>query len=450
MRLTRRVFSDLAIWMILLGILVGLVFPVFMVQLGVPGSTAYSLRFVLSCMVAGMLAGVLNFILARTVVCSRLRILSGQMKHVEHSLLDITSNTGSAGCTPEKCAIVVDSDDEIGQSAAAFNSLVEAFQKVLTTQSAIQKFSEMLSSHLEISMLAENGLDQLLLHTGSAAGIIACESSGELKIAAVRGLREPLAVLASDHVRKVLMSGTDQLLIIPPDVHVEGVLTDFRPQEVTVVPITFKNAIQGIVILATAGSYTIEHRQRLQVFLQGLGLALNNAIIHERLQRLAALDPLTGLYNRRFGEGRLREEFSRAVRAGSPLGLLMLDIDHFKSINDTYGHLVGDRILKAVATAARGCLREGDILIRFGGEEFLAVLPAAAADDLIQIGERLRRSVEDLTTADGDRVIRVTMSLGGAAYPGLQVEKEEALVKLADEALYRAKYGGRNRVEISR
>jgi len=450
MRLTRKVFSDLAIWMILLGTLVGLLFPVFMVQLGVSGKIAYSMSFILACVAAGMLAGVMNFFLARTVVCSRLRLMSGRMKQVEHSLEDISAHTGSAGCTAEKCAIPVDSDDEIGQSAAAFNSLVAAFQGALTTQSAIQTFSEMLTSQLELAMLAEKGLDQLMTHTGSAAGLIACEVAGELQIAAVRGLREPKTVLASDHVRKVLMSGKDLLLTIPSDVRVEGVLTDFRPQEVAVVPILFKGVTQGIVILATAGSFSPEHTQRLHLLLHGLGLALNNAIIHERLQRLAALDPLTGLYNRRFGEGRLREEFSRAVRAGSPLGLLMLDIDHFKSINDTYGHLVGDRILKAVATASRCCLREGDILIRFGGEEFLAVLPAAAADDLAQVGERLRRSVEDLTTADGDRIIRVTMSLGGAAFPSRQVDKEESLVKLADEALYRAKHTGRNRVEITR
>ena len=89
------------------------------------------------------------------------------------------------------------------------------------------------------------------------------------------------------------------------------------------------------------------------------------------------MDPLTDAYNRRFGLARLREEFSRAVRAENPLGILMLDLDHFKAINDTYGHLVGDRVLRAVATACRRVVREGDILIRYGGEEFLVLLPGA-------------------------------------------------------------------------
>jgi len=186
------------------------------------------------------------------------------------------------------------------------------------------------------------------------------------------------------------------------------------------------------------------------LFLQGLGLALNNAMAHDRLQRLAALDPLTGVYNRRFGLVRLHEEFGRAVRANTPVGILMLDIDHFKAVNDTYGHLVGDRLLKSICAIARSSLREGDVLLRYGGEEFLAVLPAASAEDLRLVGERLRRAVEDSALSDGAKTVRVTLSVGGAAYPNQNVESEEVLIRLADEALYRAKDSGRNRVEISR
>ncbi len=181
-----------------------------------------------------------------------------------------------------------------------------------------------------------------------------------------------------------------------------------------------------------------------------LGLALNNAMAHDRLQRLAALDPLTGIYNRRFGLGRLHEEFGRAVRATTRLGVMMLDIDHFKAVNDTYGHLVGDRLLKSVCAIARSSLREGDILLRYGGEEFLAVLPAASADDLVIVGERVRKSIEDSVLADGEKSVRVTLSIGGSAYPSQNVASEDALIDLADKALYRAKESGRNRVEITK
>jgi two-component system cell cycle response regulator len=158
---------------------------------------------------------------------------------------------------------------------------------------------------------------------------------------------------------------------------------------------------------------------------------------------------LTALYNRRFGMARLHEEFSRAVRASSPLGLLMLDIDHFKTVNDTYGHLQGDRIIVHVAKIARSVLREGDVLVRYGGDEVLAILPAAAKQDVAQIAERLRRVIEEAPLQEGAQAMRVTVSLGGTAYPECDADSDDDLVKSADSALYRAKESGRNRVMIS-
>ncbi len=147
--------------------------------------------------------------------------------------------------------------------------------------------------------------------------------------------------------------------------------------------------------------------------------------------------------------GRLHEEFSRSVSANTPVGVVLLDLDHFKSVNDTYGHLVGDRLLTSVAAIVASILREGDILIRYGGEEFLAVLPAASSQDIRAISERVRRAVEDSSLVEGSQTVRITVSIGGAAYPNQNVESAEALVELADEALYGAKQSGRNRVEIA-
>jgi diguanylate cyclase (GGDEF)-like protein len=126
----------------------------------------------------------------------------------------------------------------------------------------------------------------------------------------------------------------------------------------------------------------------------------------------------------------------------------MMDIDLFKAVNDTYGHLVGDRVLKAIAGAARGVLREGDILVRYGGEEFLAVLPAASSDDVAFIGERIRRAVEDMVVPEGQHMVRVTLSVGGAALSDPNVNKETDLIELADQALYQVKQSGRNRVQV--
>jgi diguanylate cyclase (GGDEF)-like protein len=449
MRITSKVFHDLAIWQIGFGLCIGLAFPFFVILLGVPREEALTPLFFAACLSAGALAGVVNYIIARRVVGARLRVLAERMTHVGESLSAMTSSGDLSACSPEACSIAVDSEDEIGDSALAFNRLVNALSASMTTQSAVRSFSEMLTSQLEIETLAEEALRQFFVHTGASGGLILYEAAGELIIAASRGLRDPKAVAASGHVDAAVRSGQPQTITIPEDVRIEGVVADFRPGEVRVCPIAYKGVLLGVVVLATPGLFTADQGDLIDLFLQGLGLALNNAIAHDRLQNLAALDPLTGIYNRRFGLGRLHEEFGRAVRMSSPLGVLMLDIDHFKNVNDTYGHLVGDRVLKSVCAIVRSCLREGDVLLRYGGEELLAVMPAASASDLHQMGERLRRAVEDSSVADGEKTVRVTLSAGGAAYPSHNVDQEDALIKLADEALYRAKGSGRNRVELA-
>jgi two-component system, cell cycle response regulator len=449
-RITRKVFHDLAIWMVGFGLMIGLVFPFFVMVLGVPPDIALTPVFFVACLGAGALAGVINYGLARGVVGVRLRVLAGSMRHVEENLLSMTFSGDLSQCTPENCSIALDSEDEIGDSALAFNRLVEALALSMQTHAAVRSFSEMLTSQLEIESLGDNALRQFFQHTGAAGGLILYEASGELKVAASRGLRDPDKVAASDHVKVAVRTGERQVIAIPDDVRVEGVVTDFRPGEVIVFPVIYKSVPLGVVVLATGRTFGPDHRARIDLFLQGLGLALNNAMAHDRLQRLAALDPLTGVYNRRFGLVRLHEEFGRAVRANTPVGILMLDLDHFKAVNDTYGHLVGDRLLKSICAIARSSLREGDVLLRYGGEEFLAVLPAASAEDLRFVGERLRQAVEDSALSDGAKTVRVTLSIGGAAYPNQNVESEEVLIRLADEALYRAKESGRNRVEISR
>jgi len=307
----------------------------------------------------------------------------------------------------------------------------------------------MLNSQIEIERLANEALREFAAHAGVAGGMILYESAGELRIAGARGLSDPQAVAASGHVEAAARSGERQVITIPEDVLLEGVVAECRPGEVWVCPVTYKGVPLGAAVLATTGRFSLSEATLIDLYLQGLGLALNNAIAHDRLQHLAALDPLTGVYNRRFGLGRLREEFGRAVRLPAPLGVLMLDIDHFKAVNDTYGHLAGDRVLKSVCSIVRASLREGDVLMRYGGEELLAVMPAASTQDLAQMGERLRRAVEDSAVADGDKSVRVTISGGGAAYPHNSVEREDGLIRLADEALYRAKESGRNRVEVA-
>ena len=164
--------------------------------------------------------------------------------------------------------------------------------------------------------------------------------------------------------------------------------------------------------------------------------------LEDELRRLSTTDGLTGLFNRRHMDSVLDVEFSRASRTGAPLAVMMFDIDHFKKFNDTHGHEQGDRVLKAVARGFAETLRKHDMAFRYGGEEFIAILPETPLEGAAALAERLRKEIEG-GEVDG---LRVTISIGVAAYPEIPAATGEALVDAADQALYVSKEGGRNRV----
>lgn len=171
-------------------------------------------------------------------------------------------------------------------------------------------------------------------------------------------------------------------------------------------------------------------------------------IFHEELYRMAVVDALTGAYNKRYFEERLKEEFSYCLRNQVPLSLVMFDIDHFKEINDTHGHPAGDFVLGHLSTLARSIIRNEDILARYGGEEFMIVLKTTDAAGALMLSERLRRLIEESRFEFEGKTIPVTISLGIATLSGKNLADWEAMVKLADALLYQSKNGGRNRVSV--
>jgi two-component system, cell cycle response regulator len=162
------------------------------------------------------------------------------------------------------------------------------------------------------------------------------------------------------------------------------------------------------------------------------------------ITKLMNTDPLTGLTNRRQLKEMLDAEMSKARRHGHPLSALMTDIDHFKSINDAYGHDTGDKVLVKVAQALRSTCRKEDIVARFGGEEFVVILPDSPAASAVECAERIRKAVEETVYPGIDRP--VTASFGATLF--LQTDTEDSLIKRADAALYEAKETGRNRVVL--
>ncbi len=170
------------------------------------------------------------------------------------------------------------------------------------------------------------------------------------------------------------------------------------------------------------------------------------ASANAKLTRIAVTDVLTGLYNRRHLEQRLREMFDHSLRLHEPLAVVMFDLDHFKSVNDTYGHQAGDEVLRGLAELLRQAVREIDRIGRYGGEEFMAILPGTVLDAAVTFAERARQEVEEHLFRCGSGTLRCTLSCGVAAWPHPRISHRDELVKAADDALYVAKALGRNRV----
>ena len=179
-----------------------------------------------------------------------------------------------------------------------------------------------------------------------------------------------------------------------------------------------------------------------------IALALSNLRLRETLRQQSVRDPLTGLYNRRFLEETLDREIARLERKGLPLSLIMIDVDNFKTFNDTFGHDAGDAVLRDLGGILQRHVRGGDIACRYGGEEFTIVLPEATIEIGRQRAEMLREAVRELRLMhDGKSLGAVTLSLGVACFPD-HGRRREHLLQCADAALYEAKNGGRNRVVI--
>jgi diguanylate cyclase (GGDEF)-like protein len=180
-----------------------------------------------------------------------------------------------------------------------------------------------------------------------------------------------------------------------------------------------------------------------------LGLALANLRLREKLRSESIRDALTGLFNRRYMEESLDLELARAQRALEPVGVLLVDVDHFKRFNDTFGHGGGDAILSALGGLLRGSVRGGDVACRLGGEEFLLILPGAPLAELPARADALRESVRALRIFHRGRPLDpVTVSIGVAAAPD-HGGTRDALLRAADGALYRAKRAGRDQVAVA-
>ena len=214
---------------------------------------------------------------------------------------------------------------------------------------------------------------------------------------------------------------------------------------VFVLPMLYEKDLLGMLTFISEKTDALNPYQIeiIEVLGNQASTSIANARFHAEIERLAITDGLTGIFNHRHLQERLSQEFSRLERFTEPLSILILDIDHFKEINDTYGHPVGDSVLKGVVDVIKKTIRNIDIPARYGGEEFAVILLGTGAHGALNIAERLRKAVMNRTFSAVNQTFKVTVSIGISTCPNDGKRKEEIIEK-ADKALYHAKNSGRN------
>ncbi len=438
MRITKSVILDLSIFMIGFGIVIGVVFPFFVLLFGVETSIALSPLFIASCIAAGFIVGLVNIRLFKRIILTKLKVTTEKMVDITANISKVAQGSDHEVCDLDVCRVDCVSNDELGENADSFNQLVETLSLTMS--------GEQLISQLEQDKILKASMDQLIYSTNSNAGCICLEKKGELQVAYSIGLDNIEDIGKNEILVNAATNHKTYHVKFPEDIVINSIIMHVKPREIIVEPLVFSSMYIGVVLLATTNTYTDNLIENMRILTKNTSLALHNSIIHEQIQKLAAIDPLTSIYNRRFGLTRLTEEISRCERSNTPMGLLMVDLDHFKNINDTYGHLAGDKVLVNVARIIRSAVREGDIVLRYGGEEFMVVLPGADDENTLQIAENIRHIVEKTVINYNTYQISLTCSLGYSAITENSFKSQDSLINSVDKALYISKANGRNMV----
>jgi diguanylate cyclase (GGDEF)-like protein len=216
----------------------------------------------------------------------------------------------------------------------------------------------------------------------------------------------------------------------------------------TINPIKIKGRSTGYLLISQEPGAPLSAKELdiLTKVSTQLGLVIDRILLNEETKALATIDPLTGLNNRYVFKKEMAKEINRARRFNLPISLLVADLDHFKKVNDTYGHLAGDETLRKVAALISESVRNIDIACRYGGEEFAVLLPMTDSVGALKIAERLRQNVEEMRIEFNKLTIKITISIGVATYQG---ESSTHFFERADQAAYQSKMDGRNRVSAA-
>jgi diguanylate cyclase (GGDEF)-like protein len=334
---------------------------------------------------------------------------------------------------------------------------LRVFQRALRSRverrEALIEIIRGVSASLEPSKVAELIVDRAATWVPAPCwAVVASDPSGHLSVLADRGLEPDMGPAVYGVGAWVMQRGEE---FVTADLRRDARIVTDAVATVVAFPLSCRGRRVGAVVGLDRLPSAREPRlapvvlRAVRVLLEPAAVALDNALLLKRAEALSVTDDLTHLYNSRYLNQVLRRETKRASRSGRPLSLLFIDLDGFKAINDTHGHLFGSRALVEAAAVIRGSARETDVVARFGGDEFALILPDTGGEGAYAVGERIRERIAEFAFLTGDNLnVRLTASVGVATLPDVAASAEE-LVQAADAAMYQVKDRGKNGIQAA-
>jgi len=369
------------------------------------------------------------------------RAIKGAMKETASGNLDVE--------------LEIRTKDEFESIGQGFNAMVRSIKIREAKLESFNQLSKVLLEFSDPETLLENALMKMMEFTGSQMGAayVYNENTKALTSSACSGVSETdLAILMRGEGlagRCISEQRTITLNLAENEVSLDASFVKIRPAGLAAFCMAFKDKPRGVVLLGSTAPYTEADLRHTEQLVNQVAIALDNALVHKEIEKLSVTDHLTGVFNRRRFSEVLADEFSRAARYKYELGILMIDVDDFKAVNDTYGHQQGDIVLAELSWLLKEHTRSTDIWARYGGEEFVGLVTHAGADGVSILAEKLRKVVEnhEFTGLKGQKV---TVSIGVGMFPHEGAKTAEDVIKVADENLYEAKRNGKNQVVITR
>lgn len=436
----KRVFLWLRYAMPGFGLLVGLVFPP-IAYFVLEADAALNLDFYGLSVIAGLVVGGCNYLLFSSLVMNAAKHLASAM----HASADayLRGENPCDGCFVSRHR----AGGVLGDMEQAFSDLEKVVAGRLQWERQSRSLVDALAETVDLDQTSEALLSSLVEGCHARGGVIYVQDAATWTL---RGASGPLAAEAPETLApgQGLMASLDahRAQRVAPDPALLPWLAGVGVVELGTIPVRSEGKLLAMTLLFDPAPADACEVLVSAVQLEA-GVHMENARLHHRLGRVAAIDELTGLLNRRFGSRFLEEQHARTSRDGSHLSVMLFDVDRFKRFNDTYGHDAGDAVLVAVSASLTEGVRSTDAVVRWGGEELLVVAPAANLEGAGDLADRLRAQIASLRVMWKGEALSVTVSAGvSSTREGRRSTTE--LVGAADKALYAAKRGGRDQVVL--